>query len=88
MRARTKNEIILIYITTDDKNNNASKQKSKPQPTPMRWVFLFMQQTNALIGKNPVSGKSAQSNRHFFNENPGFGSLVPLLQDNTPSKGL
>lgn len=80
MRASTRNAIILIYITTDDKNNNAPKKNqkptSKPQPTPMIFFFLFMQQTNSLIRKNLVSGKSAQSNRRFLMTSPlgGAGS--------------
>lgn len=72
MRASTRNAIIAIYITTEDKNNNTSKPTT---PTSMIYVgflvfFRFMQQTSTIIRKNPVSGKSAQSNRRFLNENP------------------
>lgn len=50
-------------------------------------VFLFFWEgvyaANALIRKNPVSGKSEQRNRDFFKGKSrwlGLGSLVTLLQ--------
>lgn len=82
MRATTSDAIMLIYITTHDKNNNTAKKPHQQtntnppnnKPTKPNVVFSFFWEgvyaANALIRKNPVSGKSEQRNRDFLKVNP------------------